>query len=435
MTERTPGRGPNGQLIITIASRQRPEVPQLERHLRGLRAEYGLSPQAMAGRFGVSDGHYRRNFESGREHPTISSRQLDRYVDVIGEIAPEGDPIAEGAVAHLYAATLPPERKERIADLLPEFPGTVIFSNVREVHEKEEDENVNWQSTFARVPIDQSLRLMRIEKDISRQEMADMIGFDVRTVTSSEHGKCRPSLSYLNAMLEAAYFPTDSFAAQTLRLRGMGIEIETTEEFLAASSESKIRYARVACGYTQERMAEVCGVLTSRIRDLELRTPKRVDVEAVLQPFVKDNPIAALPIQVLQVQRTNGDVTPQMVEALQKGKLMIYPSEDAKQELLHTSAEDKNVIKVLSKRTIGKGLRYLRTKRGLTIEQVGKLGGFDKTWYAHIERDARNMDRSGIYILNAFGYDIHSPVTHYILARAFDLRKEMRKPITKALPL
>jgi len=277
-----------------------------------------------------------------------------------------------------------------------------------------------WMRTFTHpyMTFGRSLTYMRLAEKMKKIDFARRAHVGVTSLSEYEAEVKPPQLSTLQRMIESSVLDPRSKAAQLLRLKRGGIDPMTSEKLKECTLGELIRYLRILNGANHEELGSALGYRQDSISRFELGVVKNPFVNHTLDLFIDwlNLPAESALTQAIRQKSQNYGIT-LSDEIIQDAVMDQYLFQEHLQTITAyiLSPQDTSLLKQMEQQgmTFGETLKLTRERRGLSQSQFAGMTGYSR---GHIE-GGRNIpeDYAIARLLVPLEYDIHHPITHYLL--------------------
>ncbi|MGI8420416.1 MAG: helix-turn-helix domain-containing protein [Candidatus Levyibacteriota bacterium] len=433
------------EVEVKIRSINRSEEPhQRELYLKAVRQIHGLSAAAFAKKAGILEVSY-REIERGNRKISDHVGNANKIIYTIGKLSPEGDVIAEGAITHVMAATLPPVERARIDDLLEPFPGKVVFD--KKTHtppvdtlaiadpETEVTEEQKWFDTIKQIPFGEAVWFLRVASSQTRAEFAEECGISVGELTFVEEGKRGLRLPYVNRIIDTTFDP-DGEIAQLLRLKSQNYDVMTLEDLQNASIGKVFDYIRTLQGQERSEVGKKLFKSENTVRDIELGRVLGSRLEDDMTNRWLDLPPDSTWRKVIRHKIISPDepINAETLQGVMHERFLIVADSQDNNEGPPLSTDDSEVMdEIQSKETLGQAIKFLRERKNIGSKKMSQRSlaaliqrrSFTHKEISYLEQDKQHLRDYRLFALleEGLGYDIHHPVAQYMLRRNYQEKK------------
>ncbi|MBA3724233.1 MAG: hypothetical protein H0W89_05100 [Candidatus Levybacteria bacterium] len=401
------------------------DIEPLEAYLKAFRQQHDLSLSDMADLLGSYFGYY------GQIERGIIARPgtafTARAVESLRPFMSEGDDNA-AAISSILTQLSSVHRGSATDQVKLEIRATIPWNGIiefkgGEVHDMRSVDQ-RWYGLFDQEDMTKgdALRSIRLGEYLSRKEFATESGIPLVTLGRLETQDKTPEPGTVKRIIEASLLPTEGGAAQRLRLLINNMGVMTDEDFRNASRGEVLRYLRILEGMTLVEKAAQLGYLSqTRVIIAEKDGTLTKDNQDKIQQNWLNTPEDAILIQ--KILEPDAELDDDVIKALQKSRFLFKPANALTYDIPGREVPDW----VQADLPIGKILRVLRTGTGMSLRDVERElinSKLSPPQISEAENGHRPLaDFRIASLLRVYGYDIHHPVTQYIIKKTNSERK------------
>lgn len=293
----------------------------------------------------------------------------------------------------------------------------------------------NWLRTFSspQIEIDQVVWLLRLSARQSVNEFAKSANLNKRTILDIEAKNELPTTKTLNQIFAVVGIDAMSKEAQRIRLKNKGIEPATIDMFIELPWNQQVRYIRSLLGLTQRNLGKEIYYSDEAVTYFESSSGKMIMSEKTLAQLVGLFDLSTKStLYGVMLQRIRGEQV--VLSDEDRRELLTGPCffEDYVQQIGKywlSPEEIQHLNQIKNMEQSSQMLSFLRTDvKHMTMRQVVQKG---KISFGTIINAERGTNIANDYIisrlLTKLGYDIHHPITQYVLKLAREEKKRGKK--------
>lgn len=295
-------------------------------------------------------------------------------------------------------------------------------------------EEARWRTTVSKHGLGESIRQLILNEGITQLDFVKQL--DHPTINSHFlknviAEKYKPRLLNLNSILEAsllATFGEDNAVMQILRLKTIRETPLTKEKLEKSRYGSVLTYCWTAMGYMQEELARVVGIGESTITDLKWKARaqfKNRSQQLIHQLLGIDeaNPL----YQVMQAKEYSfyTPLSESQFSDICKGKFIFCPPGGFTDPAVIPKEDQTFLTKIQTEKLdIADIMMLWITKHGISQKAFAKKAKRTVNRISEIKnKNYQPSDLGTFKIAQTFGYDIHHPITQYMLKQLRDKQR------------
>lgn len=290
--------------------------------------------------------------------------------------------------------------------------------------ERARNQDLMWLRTTKDLPIGKTLKYLRLAEFASQEEREKEIGMGERRLVGIESDVRVPELATLNELIYYSVLDERGKTAQSLRLKRAKRKPFSRDEFKTATYAETLDYIQTVVGVSNNEVAKGLNRSSATVQSWRTRR-RRPSIDEITQ-WMEVLQVSQQDAELIRKSYPSRNENIVFAKDLPKKAFSNYLVAEDLEKLTDypVSPEDQamiaSIMELGDSQTLGRTLLHLRKQFSYSQEGLASnctMKQLRGTFVSKIETNHLTPNDATISaIAKTLGYDIHHPITHYLLA-------------------